>query len=136
MPIALELTRIIISDFNSQQALVLREKNGDREFPIIIGRAEAVAIDRHVRRLDVPRPMTHDLIRNAIEMLGGTIQDIYVHNLEEQTFFASLRVVRGNEQFDIDSRPSDAIALATLFDPPLPILIEEEILTKALAENQ
>ncbi len=135
MPVALELARIVISDINSQQAIVLQEENGGREFPIIIGRAEAMAIDRHVRRIDMPRPMAHDLIRNSIEILGGTIQDVYIHKLEEKTYYASLRVVRGNEQFDIDSRPSDAIAVATSFEPRLPILIDEKTLQKALDEN-
>lgn len=135
MPIPLELARIILSDINSQQAIVLREKDGYREFPIIIGPFEARAIDRNVRGISLPRPMTHDLLRNAIEMLGGIIQDVYIHKLEEQTYFASLRVRRGSEQFDIDSRPSDAIAIATSFSPELPILIEEEAMQKAVEEN-
>ncbi len=136
MTIALELARIIISDINSQQALVLREKNGTREFPIIIGRAEAIAIDRYVRRVAPPRPMTHDLLRNAVEILGASIQGVHIYRLEEKTYYASIRLIRGDEQFDLDSRPSDAIAVATAFDPPLPILIEEDVFLKTMADQE
>lgn len=132
MPIQLELARIVITEMNNQQVLMLREKDGHREFPIVIGIFEATTIDRRVKKVSSPRPLTHDLLCSAIEMLGGTIQDIYIHRLESQTYYASLRVVRDNQLIEIDCRPSDAIALAVTFDPWLPIMIEEEVLEQAI----
>jgi bifunctional DNase/RNase len=136
MLIRLELTRIVITEMNSQQALVLREVNGDREFPIVIGIVEATIIDRRVKRVASPRPLTHDLLCNAIELLGGKIQDIFIHRFEDQTYFAALRVIHGNELIEIDSRPSDAIAIAVSFDPFLPILIQEDVLEQAINNSE
>jgi bifunctional DNase/RNase len=135
MLIRLELTRIVITEMNNQQALILREVNGDREFPIVIGIVEATVIDRRVKRVVSPRPLTHDLLCNSIELLGGKIQDIFIHRFEDQTYFAALRVIHGNELIEIDSRPSDAIAVAVSFDPFLPILIQEEVLNQAIAAS-
>jgi bifunctional DNase/RNase len=118
---------------NNQQAVVLREVNGTREFPLVVGIFEASIIDRRVKKVDSPRPLTHDLLCNSIEILGGEIQNVYIHRLEEQTFFATLRVVHGNELIEIDCRPSDAIAVAVSFDPYLPILIQEDVLEQAIA---
>jgi bifunctional DNase/RNase len=135
MLIRLELTRIVITEMNSQQALILREVNGNREFPIVIGIVEATIIDRRVKQVTSPRPLTHDLLCNAIELLGGTIQDIFIHRFEDQTYFAALRVIHGNELIEVDCRPSDAIAIAVSFDPFLPILIQEEVLDQAIAAS-
>jgi len=130
----LEIAKIIITEMNNQQVLILKEKNGSRELPIVIGIFEATAIDRRVKNVTAPRPLTHDLVCNAIEILGGTIRDIYIHRLEEQTYFASLRIVKGEELLELDSRPSDAIAIAVSFDPWLPIWIEEEVLEQAIQQ--
>lgn len=133
MQIRLEIARIIMSEMNPEQVIMLREADGVREFPIVIGICEARAIDFKVRKkMPVRRPLTHDLLCNTVEMLGGTIQDVYIHRLEKDTYFASLRVRRGDEQLEIDSRPSDAIAVAVSFEPWLPILIEEDVLDKAI----
>ncbi len=129
--IPIELSRIIISELNSQQIIMLREIGGNREFPIVIGIFEATSIDRRVKKISSPRPLTHDLVCNVIEMLGGTIRDICIYGMEEQTYFAAIRVVRGDEMIEIDSRPSDAIAIAMAFDPPLPILIDEDVLDRS-----
>jgi bifunctional DNase/RNase len=136
MLICLELTRIVITEMNNQQALILREVNGNREFPIVIGIVEATAIDRRVKRVTSPRPLTHDLLCNSIEILGGKIQDIFIHRFEDQTYFAALRVIHGNELIEIDCRPSDAIAIAVSFDPFLPILIQEEVLDQVIRSNE
>lgn len=133
MQIRLEIARIIITEMNPEQVIMLREANGVREFPIVIGIFEATAIDRKVKgNPPTRRPLTHDLLCNTIEVLGGTIRDVYIHRLEEETYFASLRVLRGDELIEIDSRPSDAIAVAVSFDPWLPIFIEEDALDKAV----
>ena len=130
--ILLELSRIIISEINNQQVIMLREVGGAREFPIVIGIFEATSIDRRVKQVASPRPLTHDLFCSAVELFGGRIQDVYIHGMEEQTYFASIRIVRGAELIEIDSRPSDAIAVAVSFRPPLPILIEESVLERAI----
>ena len=130
--LSLELSRIIISEINNQQVIMLREVGGNREFPIVIGIFEATSIDRRVKQVASPRPLTHDLFCNAVELLGGRVQDIYIHRMEEQTYFASIRVVRNGELLEIDSRPSDAIAIAVSFQPPLPILIDELVFERSL----
>ncbi len=129
------LSRIVISEINSQQVIFLREKDGPREFPIIIGIFEATSIDRKVKGFQPQRPLTHDLIASVVEALGGRFQDIVINRMEEQTFYAAIRLTRGEELIEIDTRPSDAIAVAMTCDPPLPIYIEEEILEKALLQK-
>lgn len=134
MPIPLEIVRIIITEMNSQQVIVLREQGGPREFPIVIGIFEASSIDRRIKGISMPRPLTYDLLCNAVEMLGGRFRGVHIHRLEEQTYFASLRVERDDEWIEVDSRPSDAIAVAVSFDPWLPITIEEDVLDKAVLQ--
>ena len=129
--IQMELARIIISEINDQQVIFLREVEGIREFPILIGLFEATSIDRCVQGEDPPRPLTHDLLKSAIESLGGEIQDVLIHKLEEHTYYASIRIQHEGELIEVDSRPSDAVALAVHFDPHLPIYVAEEVLTQA-----
>lgn len=131
--VPLELSRIIISEINNQQVIMLREVGGLREFPIVIGIFEATSIDRRVKQVASPRPLTHDLFCNAVELLGGKIQDICINGMEEQTYFASIRVQRGEELIEIDSRPSDAIAIAVSFQPTLPILIDEDVFERSIS---
>jgi bifunctional DNase/RNase len=126
--VQMELARIIISDVNEQQVVYLREIEGQRAFPILIGLFEAASINRHVKGEDSPRPLTHDLLRKTIEELGGELQDVVINNLQDHTYFAMLRVKRDGELIEIDSRPSDAIALAVQFKPPLPIYVDDSVL--------
>ena len=129
MLVEMELTRIIISDIGEQQVIYLKEVDGDRTFPILIGLFEATSIDRRVRKEALPpRPLTHDLLKNAIEELGGEIQDVVVNSLTDHTYYASIRVMKEGKQIEIDSRASDAIALAVHFDPFLPIYVDDEVL--------
>jgi bifunctional DNase/RNase len=124
----MELSRIIISEINDQQVIYLREVDGERMFPILIGIFEATSIDRRVKGEVPPRPLTHDLLKNAIEKLGGEVEDIVINNLLDHTYYAVIRVRRGEELIEIDSRPSDAIALAVHYSPMLPIFVEEGVL--------
>jgi hypothetical protein len=126
--VPMELVRIVISDINDQQVIFLRESEGDRAFPILIGLFEAMRIDGRVRGELPPRPLTHDLLKNAIEMLGAEVQDVVITHLQDHTYFASIRVKKDGELLDIDSRPSDAIALAVHYDPFLPIYVEDTVL--------
>lgn len=135
MPVQVELSHIIISEICSQQVILLREVNGAREFPIVIGIVEASAIDRYVRHEASPRPMTHDLLANAIESLGGRIHSVYIHRVEDQTFYACLRLEHGAELIELDSRPSDAIAMALSLTPPVPIFVDEQLLQQLSEES-
>src|SRR4030095_5313273 len=91
MPVAMELSRIIISEINSEQVIYLKEIDGDRTFPILIGIFEATSIDRRVKRHEAPRPLTHDLLVNAVEQLGGEFQDVVISELKDHTYYAVLR---------------------------------------------
>lgn len=124
----MELHRIIISDIRDQQVVYLREVDGDRAFPILIGLFEATSIDRRVRQVPQPRPPTHALMKSIFDELGVEAQDVVINNLIDHTYYAAIRVMKNGEIIEIDSRPSDAIALAVQFSPALPIYVEDTIL--------
>lgn len=132
MPVLMKLSRIIISEINEQQVIYLKEVDGDRQFPILIGIFEATSIDRRVKHNHPPRPLTHDLLVNVIEEMGGEPDSVVISELREHTYFARLRIRREGELLEIDSRPSDAIAIAVTCDPPLPIYVAEEVLSDVL----
>jgi bifunctional DNase/RNase len=133
MPVQMQLSRIIISEINDQQVIYLRETDGERQFPILIGIFEATSIDRHVKRVASPRPLTHDLLVNVVEELGGELDSVVICDLQKHTYYAKLRIRMNGELIDVDSRPSDAIAIAMTCDPPLPIYVSEEVLRDSLA---
>jgi bifunctional DNase/RNase len=135
MPVQMELSRIIISEINDSQVIYLKEVDGDRTFPILIGIFEATSIDRKVKDFDTPRPLTHDLLVNAVEALGGEFQDVVISDLRDHTYFATLRIRFEGELVEVDSRPSDAIAVAVTCDPPLPIYVSEDVLQDVLGEQ-
>lgn len=135
MPVAMELSRIIISEINDQQVIYLKEVDGSRTFPILIGIFEATSIDRRVRGLQAPRPLTHDLLVDAVESMGAEFQDVVISELREHTYYAKLRVRQEGELVEIDARPSDAIAVAVTCDPPLPIYVAEDVLNDVMGEG-
>lgn len=132
MPIHMELKRIVINEVHEQQVIMLREVDGDRSFPIVIGIFEATSIDRRVKGVQSPRPLTHDLIANVIDQLGGDLQDIYISDLRDHTYFAKLRIRKEGELVEVDCRPSDAIAIAVTAH--VPIFVAEDVLTEATGE--
>ncbi|MGL4513325.1 MAG: bifunctional nuclease family protein [Lacipirellulaceae bacterium] len=136
MPVAMELSRIIISEINDQQVIYLKEVDGSRTFPILIGYFEATSIDRHVKHVEAARPLTHDLLVSVVEGLGGTLQDVVITELREHVYYARLRVRHDGELVEIDARPSDAIAVAVACDPALPIYVAEDVLNDVLREQQ
>jgi bifunctional DNase/RNase len=136
MPVAMELARIVISEVTSEQVIWLREIDGPRSFPILIGIFEATSIDRRVKGFEAPRPLTHDLLVNAVELLGGEFQDVVINELKDHTYYAQLRVRQEGELVEIDARPSDAIAVAVSCDPPLPIYVSEDVLTDISNNNE
>ena len=110
-------------------ALVLVEEKGERRIPIIIGGFEAQAIVLKLENLDPPRPVTHDLFKNFADEFKITVSEVFIHKLEEGVFFSVLVCNNGVNEYSIDSRTSDAVALALRFN--CPIYITEEILEKA-----
>ena len=134
MLVQMELARIIISEINDQQVVYLREVEGEesqkRMFPILIGIFEATSIDRRVKGEIPPRPLTHDLLKQTIEQLGGDAQDVVINNLMDHTYYAVVRIRMDGELLEVDSRPSDAIALSVHYDPPLPIFVDDEVLSE------
>jgi uncharacterized protein len=130
--VQMELTRIIISENGEQQIIYLKEVDGDRMFPIVIGIFEATSIDRRVRGLPSPRPLTHDLLASTIESLGGELQDIYISELREHTYYAKLRIKHDGEIVQVDARPSDAIAVAVTVD--VPIFVAEDVLDEVVGQ--
>ena len=132
MPVHMELKRIIISDVHEQQVILLKEADGERCFHIMIGLFEASSIERRVKRQPTPRPLTHDLLANVIESMGGELRDIYISELKDQTYFAKLRIRMGGENIEVDCRPSDAIALAVTAS--VPIYVAEDVLEEVCGE--
>ena len=133
MPIEMQLAKIIISEINENQIVFLREVDGDREFPILIGIFEATSIDRRVKNIARPRPLTHDLIVEVVDSLGGELDSVVITELREATYYASLRIKRDGEIIEIDARPSDAIAIAVTCSPRLPIFVAENVLDEAIS---
>lgn len=127
--VEVELSRIIINEASDQQVIVLKERNGERGFPIVIGIVEIFAIDRRVKGIKPPRPMTHDLLENIITSLGAKIEKIVINDLRHHTFYARLYLRYNSQLVEIDSRPSDAIALSVAVKAP--IFVAEHVFDKA-----
>lgn len=125
VPVA--VNRIRIDERRGEQVIVLKEKEGDRLLPIIIGISEVTAIKMKLSGVEPPRPLTHDLLIQSIDQLGGELLRVLIVRLELNTFYASL-IVRNEhgEDLEIDARPSDSIALALRADAP--IFVAEEVL--------
>ena len=132
MPVQMDLRRIIISEIHEQQIILLREVDGERNFSIMIGIFEATSIDRRVKKLPSPRPLTHDLVVNVVDSLGGELRDIYISELREHTYYAKLRIRLNGEIVEVDCRPSDAIAIAVTAN--VPIYVAEDVLEEACGE--
>lgn len=127
--IELTIESIRVNLVNYQRVVILKEKNADRYLPIWIGAAEADAIAVRLQDVAVARPLTHDLLRSVIDSLGATIEYIVVNDLSNDTFFARVVLTQDGRTLEIDSRPSDAIALAVR--AKVPIYAEESVLEKA-----
>lgn len=126
--IEVELSRIIINETSDQQIIAITELDGERSFPIVIGINEILAIDRRIKNIELPRPMTHDLLANVIEKLGGNVNRIVITDISNHTFFANLFIDTESGSVAIDSRPSDAIALGVGLD--VPIFVNEQVFEK------
>jgi len=128
MLVRMALVRIVIVDSEDEKMsmIVLREINGERAFPILIGIHEAYAIDRRTKGIVVQRPLTHDLIDRMIEELDCSLEQIVINELRDSTFYAKLVLRCEGELIEIDSRPSDAIAVGAGHE--VPIYVHESVL--------
>ena len=137
MAVLMQLSRIIISEISDNQVVYLQEVEGQRQFPILIGIFEATSIDRRIKTDFKPqRPLTHDLVVSVAEGLGAKVESILISELREHTYYAKLQLRSGDGLIEIDCRPSDALAVAATFEPPLPIYVAEDVLEQASAANQ
>jgi bifunctional DNase/RNase len=128
MDIEVELSKIIINEASDQQVIVLKERYGQRSFPIVIGIVEIFAIDRRLKGITPPRPMTHDLLDSIIQNLGARIERIVINDLRNHTFYARIVLSLNGKIVEIDSRPSDAIALGAATSAP--IFVAEHVFEK------
>ncbi|MBI4200898.1 MAG: bifunctional nuclease family protein [Chloroflexi bacterium] len=120
---------IRVSLVNYQRVVILKEKGSDRYLPIWIGPAEADAIAVKLQDVSVPRPLTHDLLSSVIATLGAACTHIIVNDLQNDTFYAKIGLRINGKTLEVDSRPSDAIALAVR--NLVPIYVADEVLSKA-----
>ena len=110
---------IRVSLMSQQRIVVLKERGGERQLVIWIGHAEADAITLKLQGHDVPRPMTHDLLRSVVEDLGATLDNVYIHDLRDDTYYATLVLDQDGRRIEVDARPSDSIALAIRAESPI-----------------
>jgi len=128
--IEMELSKIVIDENRHDQLIALKEKNGERVLPIVIGLSEASAIKMKISGFIPPRPLTHDLMLTMLNDLEATVEKVVIDRLEENTFHAKLFIKTSSGQVkSIDSRPSDSIALAVRAHAP--IFVEDEIINKS-----
>jgi len=128
MSVLMELSRIFIREMTEMQIIELSEIGGDRTFPIVIGLTEAFAIERRLKCIEIRRPQTHDLLASIVRELGGQLKEIVINDLREGTFYAKLVIDQNGQEIEIDSRPSDAIALGVAED--VPIYVAEHVLVQ------
>jgi len=131
IPVEIEMfvAGLVLDPSSNAPIVVLKNTDGDTCLPIWIGLAEATAIASALKKLELVRPMTHDLLKNIIDDLGGRVVKVLISELQENTFIANIEVVVGNVVKTIDARPSDAIALAVRTDAQ--IMVAEEVLEQA-----
>lgn len=129
MDVQVELSRLIINETSDQQVVFLKERGGERGFPIVIGIVEIFAIDRRLKGIKPPRPMTHDLLEQILTALDAKIEKMVITDLQQHTFYAKLYLRYNGELIEIDSRPSDAIALSVAAKAP--IFVADHVFDKA-----
>ncbi|RLC91154.1 MAG: bifunctional nuclease family protein [Chloroflexi bacterium] len=127
--VEMSIDSIRVSVVNSQRVVILKETNADRYLPIWIGPAEADAIAIKLQDVTVPRPLTHDLLCSMVSILGARVNFVVVNDLQNDTFYARISVTIDGKDLEVDSRPSDAIALAVRAE--VPIYAEEDVLDRA-----
>jgi uncharacterized protein len=126
MEVEMKIRGLMMDPVTNMPIVILKDAGSDTVLPIWVGMFEANAIALEIEKVTTPRPMTHDLLKNLLMGLEATVQKVVVTELREDTFFAVIWLDRSGEVISIDSRPSDALALALRMD--CPIFVEEEVL--------
>jgi len=127
------MARVVLQDDSEQQSVYLKERGGSRGFPILIGTNEAAEIQRVLAQVEVQRPLTHQLLSDALAGLGAKLREIRIVSLRQSTFYAQLVVaLEGGDPVEVDARPSDAIALA--LRAGCPIRVAEQVMRDAATE--
>jgi len=129
MQIEMSIKGLMVDPISNMPIVILRDKEGNRTLPIWVGMFEANAIALQIENISTPRPMTHDLLRNVIHDLKANVEKIVVCDLQDGTFYALIYLRVDGESVAIDSRPSDAIALA--LRTRAPIFVEEAVIDSA-----
>jgi hypothetical protein len=126
MEIEMKIRGLMMDPVTNMPIVILKDVNGNMILPIWVGIYEANAIALEIEKVSTPRPMTHDLLKNVLVGLNASVQKVVVNELRDDTFFALIWVEQDGQVISIDSRPSDALALALRLD--CPIYVEEEVL--------
>jgi bifunctional DNase/RNase len=129
MEIEMKIKGLVVDPISKMPIVVLEDTNKERMLPIWIGVFEANAIALKIENISTPRPMTHDLLKNFLKKLQISVEKIVVNDVRDNTFYALIHCLYNNNRLTIDSRPSDAIALALRTDAP--IYVDEEVVNKA-----
>lgn len=129
MQVEMKIRGLMMDPVTNMPIVILRDLDGKAVLPIWVGVYEANAIALEIEKVTTPRPMTHDLIKNLLMGLGGGVSKVVVSDLQDDTFFAMIWVERNGEMIAIDSRPSDALAVALRLD--CPIYVEDEVLSSS-----
>jgi bifunctional DNase/RNase len=131
LTVKMSVKALIVDPIANMPVVILRDDEEKNFLPIWVGVFEANAIALQMEGIATPRPMTHDLLRNVIKQIEGTVVRVVINNLQENTFYAQIHISLGNKDFSIDSRPSDAIALALRTESP--VFVEESVLERSRA---
>src|SRR3954452_19411577 len=129
MQIEMTIKGLMVDPIANMPIIILRDKAEQRVLPIWVGLPEANAIALQIENVSTPRPMTHDLLRNVIQDLKASVHKVVVCDLQENTFYALIYLLKNGETVAIDARPSDAIALA--LRTRAPIFVEDEVIDNA-----
>jgi bifunctional DNase/RNase len=127
--VKMEIKGLLMDPVSNMPVVVLRDSANGVFLPIWVGIFEANAIALQMEKIATPRPMTHDLLKNLLSELDAKVERIVINDLRDNTFFARIHLLRGETRWNVDSRPSDAIALALRVDAE--IFVEEEVLEKS-----
>lgn len=132
--VQVELVKIIIDDKSHDQVMVLREKDGTRQLPIMIGSVEATSIQMRISGVETPRPLTHDLLALLVKSLGAVAECVIIDDFIEGTYFAKIRLKKeSGEVVLVDARPSDAVSLSVRMH--LVIYVDEDVFQKTVSGN-
>jgi hypothetical protein len=121
---------LTIDPFTNSPIMILKDPEGEKSMPIWIGLLEATAIASELEKVQFPRPMTHDLLKNILDQMGAQVAKVEVCDLKNNTFYAIIHLLTGGKAMTIDARPSDAIALALRTQSP--IFVDENVIERSM----